>query len=239
MHDKLKKDLYYIHKFWVGLMDGDGSIQVNHWKFKSLQYRLVIKLKNCSENVTMLNIIAKTIGGSVRLVDRHKFVIWVLNNKKDIYKVIQIFKFYPPLTSRLRAQLAFMLDCFRKEDIIWYLNNRQYKYILYKINKPLEINKSYFNEWLSGFIEAEGCFSIRKVHNNHSFSIRQKNDKYILDSIKEHFNITNKIINKNNDFWSLEVYKKSVLIDIINHCTKFPLLGEKTLSFDKFKDLFL
>ena len=56
-------------------MDGDGSIQVNHWKFKSLQYRLVIKLKNCSENVTMLNIIAKTIGGSVRLVDRHKFVI--------------------------------------------------------------------------------------------------------------------------------------------------------------------
>ena len=75
MHDKLKKDLYYIHKFWVGLMDGDGSIQVNHWKFKSLQYRLVIILKNCSENVTMLNIIAKTIGGSVRLVDKHKFVI--------------------------------------------------------------------------------------------------------------------------------------------------------------------
>ena len=90
-----------------------------------------------------------------------------------------------------------------------------------------------------GFTDAEGCFSIRKVHNNHSFSIGQKNDKYILDSIKEHFNITNKIINKNNDFWYLEVYKKSVLIDIINHCTKFPLLGEKTLSFDKFKDLFL
>ena len=145
------------------------------------------------------------------------------------------------MTSRLRAQLAFMLECFKTEDINWYLNNRKNKYTFYKINKPLldKVDKSYFNEWLSGFIEAEGCFSIRKVHNNHSFSIRQKNDKYILDSIKEHFNITNKIINKNNDFWSLEVYKKSVLIDIINHCTKFPLLGEKTLSFDKFKDLFL
>nr|YP_009690283.1 LAGLIDADG homing endonuclease [Fomitiporia mediterranea]QEG57063.1 LAGLIDADG homing endonuclease [Fomitiporia mediterranea] len=163
-----------MHKFWVGLMDGDGSIQVNHWKFKSLQYRLVIKLKNCSENVAMLNLIAQTIGGSVRLVNKYNFVIWVLNNKKDIYKVIQIFKFYPPLTSRLRAQLAFMLDCFKKEDIIWYLNNRQYKYILYNTNKPLEIKKSYFNEWLSGFIEAKGCFSIRKVHNNHSFSIGQK-----------------------------------------------------------------
>ena len=28
--------------FWVGLMDGDGSIQVNHWRKLSLQYRLVI-----------------------------------------------------------------------------------------------------------------------------------------------------------------------------------------------------
>src|SRR5690606_5332826 len=25
-------DIEYIKKFWVGLMDGDGSIQVNHWR---------------------------------------------------------------------------------------------------------------------------------------------------------------------------------------------------------------
>ena len=142
------------------------------------------------------------------------------------------------MTSRLRAQLNFMLECLKRNDVEWYLKERNNKYLNTK-TEFLNIDNHYFNEWLSGFIEAEGCFSIRKVHNNHSFSIGQKNDKYILDSIKEHFNITNKIINKNNGFWSLEVYKKSILIDIINHCTKFPLLGEKTLSFDKFKDLFL
>ena len=54
-------------------------------------------------------------------------------------------------------------------------------------------NNNYFNEWLSGFIEAEGCFSIRTTSNNHSFSIAQNDDKYILDKIKHHFNITNKI----------------------------------------------
>ena len=27
----------YIKMFWVGLMDGDGSIQVNHWRGQSLQ----------------------------------------------------------------------------------------------------------------------------------------------------------------------------------------------------------
>ena len=26
----------YIKMFWVGLMDGDGSIQVNHWRYQSL-----------------------------------------------------------------------------------------------------------------------------------------------------------------------------------------------------------
>ena len=26
----------YIKMFWVGLMDGDGSIQVNHWRKKNL-----------------------------------------------------------------------------------------------------------------------------------------------------------------------------------------------------------
>ena len=44
MHDRINKDPSYIQQFWVGLMDGDGSIQVNHWRKKDLQYRLVIKL---------------------------------------------------------------------------------------------------------------------------------------------------------------------------------------------------
>ena len=100
------------------------------------------------------------------------------------------------------------------------------------------LNTSYFSAWLVGFIEAEGCFSIRKTRNNHSFSIGQKNDKYILENIKEHFYITNQIRQINNNFWFLEVYKKSVLTNIINHLNNYPLLGEKQLSFERFKDLF-
>lgn len=33
----------------------------------------------------------------------------------------------------------------------------------------------YFGRWLSGFIEAEGCFCLRK-NLNRSFSIAQNND---------------------------------------------------------------
>jgi len=56
-------------------MDGGGSIQVNRWRYQSLQYRLVIKLSNIKSNYDMLIIIAKVIGGSVRITGKDKDVI--------------------------------------------------------------------------------------------------------------------------------------------------------------------
>ena len=87
---------------------------------------------------------------------------------------------------------------------------------------------------MSGFIEAEGCFSIRK-NNYHSFSIAQKDEKELINSIKIYFGIQSKVRNSKGNMWSIETYKKSTLFNIINHCNEFPLLGEKLLSFDKFK----
>jgi len=57
----------YIKMFWVGLMDGDGNIQVNHWRNNSLQFRIIIKLSNIKSNYNMLIEIAKVVGGSVRI----------------------------------------------------------------------------------------------------------------------------------------------------------------------------
>ena len=247
-HDKIKIDPNYIHKFWVGLMDGKGNIQVNHSKYKKLNYRLVIKLKYSYENIYMLKLFNYYIGGNIKFIKNNYFVIWEVINKKQIQKILKIFFKYPPLTSRLRAQLLFMLKCFENNNVEWYLNTRNKKYINNKVNIPnFKIN--YFNEWLSGFIEAKGCFYIRNVNNNNnSFSIGINNDKYILDIFKNHFNIINQIKkldnnnNKNLDnkyiFWYIEIFHKFTLLNIINHCIKYPLLGENLLLFIKFRDLF-
>jgi hypothetical protein len=237
LHDRINKDPSYIQKFWVGLMDGDGSIQVNHWRKKSLQYRLVIKLRHCSENVEMLNLISKDIGGRVRIVKNNEFVIWVVDSRKSIHKIIQILDTYPPLTSRLRAQLKFMLECFKRNDVEWYLNSRNSKYLATTgRDTSVNIDHSYFNEWLSGFIEAEGCFSIRQ-NNSHSFSIGQKDDKYLIDAIRNHFSIQSQTRNPHKTFWLIETYRVSTLHNIIKHCTEYPLIGQKLVSFKKFKDL--
>ena len=101
----------YIKMFWVGLMDGDGSIQVNHWREKSLQYRLVIKLCNLKSNYNMLIVIAKVIGGTVRITGKGADVIWVVNKKQEVENILKIYDTYPPLSSKKICQLAFLKSC--------------------------------------------------------------------------------------------------------------------------------
>jgi len=54
--------------FVVGLIDGDGSLQVNHRRKKYLQYRLVVKLKLNKYNKNMLDHIASVYGGQVNII---------------------------------------------------------------------------------------------------------------------------------------------------------------------------
>ena len=226
----------YIKMFWVGLMDGDGSIQVNHWRKQSLQYRLIIKLSNIESNYNMLVQIAKIIGGTVRVTGKGAYVIWVVNNKQEVEEIIKIYDTYPPLTSNKICQLAYLKTCLTQTSVETYLLNRNFKY-----DQQLNIIKSnmyfkkpcYFKVWLSGFIEAEGCFSIRKS-NNHSFSIGQNDDLYLIESIKMYFEATNKVRNPYGKFYVVEIYKKEVLLKIISHCNNYPLLGEKLESLKKF-----
>uniref|UniRef100_UPI00257ADB90 hypothetical protein n=1 Tax=Heterobasidion annosum TaxID=13563 RepID=UPI00257ADB90 len=228
----------YIKMFWVGLMDGDGSIQVNHWQYKSLQFRLVIKVSNIITNYNMLIKIAKTIGGTVRITGKSKDVIWYVNNRDTIKTIIKIFDSYPLLTSKKICQLEFLKKCLLENSVENYLINRNSKYI----NQSSIINSNplssfvnlpyYFNGWVSGFIEAEGCFSIRK-NTYHSFSIGQNDDFYLINSIKNFFDIANTVRNPYGHFYCLEVYKKEKLKFIINHFNNYPLLGEKSKSLQK------
>jgi hypothetical protein len=228
----------YIKQFWVGLKDGDGSIQVNHWREKNLQYRLIIKLKNLPENVIMLNNIKLTIGGYVRLTKKLDFVIWVKDDKKKIIETIKIFNKYPPLTSRLICSLAFLKECLIHNNVNTYLNTRNFKYNnISSYDIPFS-NPTYFNSWLSGFIEAESCFSIRK-NNNHSFSIGQNNNYNLLVNIRDFFGAANNIRTpyKDKNFYHLEIYKKDILLVIINHCETYPLKGAKFVSKLKLKKI--
>ena len=219
-------------------MDGNGSIQVNHRRKQSLQYRLVIKLSNLKSNYNMLVEIAKVVGGTVRITGKEADVIWVVNKKEEVLEIIKIFDTYPLLTSKKFCQLAFLKTCLTETSVKKYLFTRNTKFkeqsAIINANVNFKV-PTYFKAWLSGFIEAEGCFSIRKTEA-HSFSIGQNDDVYLIEAIKQYFEVSNKVRNSYGNFYFIEVYKKETLARIVAHCTNYPLLGEKLESLKKFKE---
>lgn len=293
------KDKEYYKIFFVGLFEGDGSIQVNHYKSKYLQFRLVIKLKNLEDNINILNNIKYHLGGNVKI--NKNFVLWVINDIKDIINFIKLFEKYPLITLNKKLQLAFIKSIYyiykynKDLAINLYLKDRNNKYNhnLYEIYKNINylnvnyyksqllvsslqgniiypeikynnlnnsnllsniintltleflegdltymatgsnINQKFINIWFAGFIEAEGCFCIRK-NNNNSFSFSQ-NDINLITFLNNYFDIKNKLyLNKNT--YILEVYNKYYLNLFLNFFNKYSLQGNKYTQFINWKN---
>nr|QYC94364.1 putative LAGLIDADG homing endonuclease [Oedogonium sp. 244] len=91
-------------------------------------------------------------------------------------------------------------------------DERQQKYakkanLVLQMSEKLLINIPYFHSWLSGFIEGEGCFSIRNqknsnIRNAYSFSISQKGDSFLIYAIRQYLGASNKVRLLKNDMKS-------------------------------------
>jgi hypothetical protein len=131
-----------------------------------------------------------------------------------------------------------------------FLIKRQNKYKAYTFSNltSLESIPTYFPAWLSGFIEAEGNFSL--VFNNKgqlrksAFTIGQLNDKAILLLIQSYFQgttaiYTDKKANKDGLFYyRLHLYNAEVRSRLFNHLDTYPLLGNKLIQYTEFRDYY-
>lgn len=217
-----------LDSFTIGLIDGDGSLQVNHWRYKLLQFRLVIKLSDKPLNYEMLSLLAKTYGGSVKRIKDNKsnYVLWVVNHKKTFaLTIIPLFVKCPPLTTRMRMQFIFFSKFFKNPDVDLYFKERGLKYHNREIIIPLfTIIPHYFKDWLSGFIESEGSFSVRN-RGTSSFSIGQNHDFSLMEAIRD-FYIANHLIIQSKKgkvsgypFFELSIANFESISLIINHCS--------------------
>lgn len=207
-------------QFFLGILEGDGSIQVNHWKKRYLQFRFIIKLKYTVANYDMCAKIRQNLK-IMNLHIRHGYVVMVEDDRTKISKIMEIIEKYGLLLTHRRKQYAFFKYC---------LNNR-ISYSEYAHIKSLKdlwsgfegivdfksaelLQFKHWPNWLCGFTEAEGCFCIRKNHS-HSFSISQKNGYEVLSAIKNTFSIPNKI-RPTTRVHVIETYAGKVLQEIIN-----------------------
>lgn len=243
------QDKTYLEQFFVGLLEGDGTIStnLNSNKFNSIFIRIVISLKNKANNFNMLNLIKETIGGRVVIERKDRYLTWMASNKSDLVKVFAILSKYPLLTARKQCQLDFAKNCLLEKNIKDFLINRNNKYN--NKNKLLEgLSKKelprYFPEWLSGFIEGEGNFNLVFNEKGHlrksAFTIGQNDELHILEWIKTYFNSKNIIIKdkpkSNGDFkyYCLSLYNIESRKLLFEHFNKYPLLGYKKVSYLEF-----
>uniref|UniRef100_UPI0023F4C9C0 LAGLIDADG homing endonuclease n=1 Tax=Cyathus striatus TaxID=68777 RepID=UPI0023F4C9C0 len=252
------KDNNYIEQFFVGLLEGDGTITTNlNNNKKTICVRFVIALKNDENNQIMLNKIQKVIGGRVVIERKDKYVTWIATSKADINKVLLVLSRYPLLTIRKQCQLEFVKNCLLYKDINNFMSNRNNLYNrknellqakLKNQTKYIEL-PDYFKGWLSGFIEAEGNFSLffnkeGKLRKS-AFAIGQNEELHIFNMIKFYFQSENKIITekikisfkgKTTDSIHYRFYLYNALSRklLFEHFKNYPLLGEKKLSYIKF-----
>jgi hypothetical protein len=64
----------YIEPFFVGLLEGDGTITVDYISDRNKRVRIFIALKNLKENRFMLDLIVKYIGGRVAIERNNSYV---------------------------------------------------------------------------------------------------------------------------------------------------------------------
>jgi len=240
----------YIEQFFVGLLEGDGTISCTLTPKKTIYIRVVISLKNMPENLSMLNMIKETIGGRVVIERKESYVTWIASNKNDLTKVLVILAKYPLLTARKQCQLEFVKNCLLKKDIDNFLVNRDNMYNNKKLilenflSTPLKKLPLHFAPWLSGFIEAEGNFNLVFNENGHLrksvFTIGQNDELHILEWIKFYFNSKNAILRDkpkkggNFEYYRLYLYNAESRKLIFEHFNKYPLLGYKKTSYLNF-----
>lgn len=197
----------------------------------------------------MLKKIRNVVGGRVVIERKDKYVTWVASNKNDLNKIYLILATYPFLTIRKRCQLDFAKYCIINKNLLNFVEYRKNKY-KNKTDLLLEAEASnirplHFPAWLSGFIEAEGNFSLvfneKGYLRKSAFTIGQNDELHILNMIKSYFQSDNKILKdkkiiKNNefDYYRLHLYNALSRKLLFEHFDKYPLLGQKLVSYSKF-----
>lgn len=229
----------YIEQFFVGLLEGCGTIIVDFISNNKKRVRIMIAVKNLQENQQMIDILVKYIGGRKSIERNNKYVVWNATSRTDLIKVFAILAKYPLLTTTKQLQLDFAKDFINdntylsKDKFIELRNNKFIKqtnlinYYNNNFNLPY-----YFPGWLSGFIEAEGHFKLIKSYNNNvhtsQFIIGQYYDIYILKSILSYFHSSNNTISfDKNKYYRIHLYNKNTRELIFNHFKLYPLLGYK------------
>lgn len=228
------------HAWLVGFYEADGWFGVFK-NGKYLQYEFGIQLHK--RDIILLRQIQnmyKLSGVVKNRKDRPDMVVFKVRNKKDlITKIVPIFDTYQMIGPKIQQYQFFRFHLVEhRTKLSQDLNTTKCQYS-YKENTVFEmINTSYFDSWLVGFINGEGCFSVYKPKNSKSnvcsFDIAQKNGGFLLlSAIRDRLKFMTKVYKDFTGCYRLKISSVSNCASLLKFlCShKVKLKGHKSIQF--------
>lgn len=217
-------------EWFIGFFEGDGSFLI------AKRGDLSIIITQSDKDINVLNYIKDNInfGNIIIQSKKDKTYRWVVNKQLDLKLLIHLFNGNIVLPIRYVKLSIFITKLNEK-----LLKNNESIIIINNYVKLPSLNDA----WLIGFIEAEGCFSIRysTAYNkfNPIFSLSQKyeSNKYVLEHILYLFQT---YINKpkgsirahsKNNVFEINILGTTSCLSILNYFKNFNFHSNKFNSY--------
>lgn len=220
----------------IGFTEGDGSFVISKTK-NVLQFVIT----QSTEDLNILEYIKRELGLGQVIKQGERTSRFIIQDIKNIYLIILLFNGNMILPSRKKNFKDF-LDNFNNK-----ITNKKIKYknidiIIYQI---CEILPSLKNSWLSGFTDAEGCFTVSFLKNSKAFRLRyiisQKGDINlpILSHLILLFQGGTLEAHSKKSNYSYILSGNKICYNLYDYFKYFPLLSKKAISFELWKEIHL
>lgn len=232
---------YQFVAFLVGLIDGDGYIQITKTTKGFIAIRLVICLS--LEDLSSLEYIHSVLKlGKITISrDIKNPTCKLIINRTDLQEIVFPLLIHHNiffLTNSRRDQFDLSMFIFINNIKLYnQIQNMKEIPIIFKLPKFASdyLNLKFFKNWLIGFTNAEGSFLIKK-NNDGCYQLKQKIHIQLFDAFKLLFNTDRKIIMENNKFLQFSVSSKYDIQKVINFFSfsgLHPLIGLKSIQYFK------
>lgn len=230
---------FHFLTWFIGFTEGDGSFMcINHTKTRAVTHMFVIT--QSSEDIPILEYIQQNLsfGKIIKHGKRtHRFVVQSI---LEIYMILLIFNGNIILPTRQKNFLTF-LNSFNCSMTKKCIDNLDFYSIIPPKGQSKHIYPSNMNNWIAGFTDAEGCFTI-------SFFKKVPCIRYILSHSGEtNLPILNHFIDlfKSGTIQPHSIQSNySYVLSGIKNCfrihdyfQKFPLKSKKRWSYKKWQYL--
>nr|YP_010555402.1 LAGLIDADG endonuclease [Ramaria cf. rubripermanens]UYR22150.1 LAGLIDADG endonuclease [Ramaria cf. rubripermanens] len=237
-----KKNFFNFSYYLTGLIEGDGTIIVPKTE-RSIKGRLnypSIQIVFHLKDLPLALLIHKNLGhGSISRKKGVNAYILTINDIEGLILIVHL------INGKLRTPKIYAF-----QNLIDWLNNKNSKLNLKK--QEIDSSNLMSNSWLSGFIEADGHFSVRtsmasrypKLECKFELSQRQidhngRNNLYFLENIAIFLLTVVKSIRMDRPNPQYRIRTTSLRGNIVleDYFNRFPLFGTKYLDYKDWLDV--